>query len=280
MSYAIRRRAAAFAAAGLLAGLPLLGASPAGAAEPEAAPGVSFSGGGLGLLLCGSKPATTKITVAAESKVRLTNGLGQGATLQIDGKDSADVADGETVEVQFHRGPVKVAMVPECLLNLNPTFEPLTVEVTSRSTSTPSSSGSTSGQGSSNSGSTPTRKPSAKPSPTKAASQPSSSRSTSRNDTPPAASDEGPEVADPTATLFPMPGDGDDDGDGVEQSPATVSVVGGDGKTLDSTRVSSTSPDKGPIGLLAIIATVCVVGVSAGAIRAIIAQRATRAEFA
>ncbi|GAA1416542.1 hypothetical protein ACFQZ4_25435 [Catellatospora coxensis] len=277
MSYAIRRRAAAFAAAGLLAGLPLLGASPAGAVEPEAAPGVSFSGGGLGLLLCGSKPATTKITVAAESKVRLTNGLGQGATLQIDGKDSADVADGETVEVQFHRGPVKVAMVPECLLNLNPTFEPLTVEVTSRSTSTPSGSGSgsTSGQGSS-SGSTPTRKPSAKPSPTKAASQPGTSRSTSRNDTP-APADEHPEVTEPTETLFPVPGDGD--GQGVQESPPAA-VVGGSGEMLDANRLSSTSPDKGPIGLLAIIATVCVVGVSAGAIRAIIAQRATRAEFA
>ncbi|MEU7824074.1 hypothetical protein [Catellatospora sp. NPDC049133] len=279
MSYAIRRRAAAFAAAGLLAGLPLLGASPAGAAEPEAAPGVSFSGGGLGLLLCGSKPATTKITVAAESKVRLTNGLGQGATLQIDGKDSADVADGETVEVQFHRGPVKVAMVPECLLNLNPTFEPLTVEVTSRSTSTPSSSGSTSGQGSSNSGSTPTRKPSAKPSPTKAASQPGTSRSTSRNDTQAPGTEE-PNVADPDVTLFPTPGEDDEQAGGVEESPAAVSLIDKDGDMLNADRASSTSPDKGPIGLLAIIATVCVVGVSAGAIRAIIAQRATRAEFA
>lgn len=276
MSYAIRRRAAAFAAAGLLAGLPLLAASPAGAAEPEAAPGVSFSGGGLGLLLCGSKPATTKITVNAEAKVRLTNGLGQGATLKIDGEDSAEVADGETVEVQFHRGPVKVAMVPECLLNLNPTFEPLTVEVVSRSTSTPSSSSSSSGgQGS---GSTPSRKPSAKPSPTKGASQSGSSRSTSRSDAP-APGTEVPDVAEPEETLFPTPGEDDGGPAGAQESPPAVSVVGGS-ETLDSTRVSSTSPDKGPIGLLAIIATVCVVGVAAGAIRAIIAQRATRAEFA
>jgi hypothetical protein len=34
--------------------------------------------------------------------------------------------------------------------------------------------------------------------------------------------------------------------------------------------------DSRPVGLLALIATVCVAGVSAGAIRAIIAQRATR----
>ncbi|MEU8078175.1 hypothetical protein AB0B31_22270 [Catellatospora citrea] len=278
MSYAIRRRAAAFAAAGLLAGLPLLAASPAGAAEPEAAPGVSFSGGGLGLLLCGSKPATTKITVAAEAKVRLTNGLGQGATLKIDGKDSAEVADGETVEVQFHRGPVKVAMVPECLLNLNPTFEPLTVEVVNRSTSTPSSSSSSSsGQGS---GSTPSRKPSAKPSPTKGASQPSASRRTS----PGGASGDGGQtvnVPDPDETLFPDPEtEPQSKSEPAPDASSDVTVVGQDPDKINLDSVSKTSPDKGPIGLLAIIATVCVVGVAAGAIRAIIAQRATRAEFA
>ncbi|WP_144128314.1 hypothetical protein [Catellatospora sichuanensis] len=276
MSYAIRRRAAAFAAAGLLAGLPLLAASPAGAAEPEAAPGVSFSGGGLGLLLCGSKPATTKITVAAEAKVRLTNGLGQGATLQIDGKDSAEVADGETVEVQFHRGPVKVAMVPECLLNLNPTFEPLTVDVVNRSTSTPSSSGSSGGGH--GSGSSPTRKPSAKPSPTKGASQPGTSRQPSPGSVP-GDDNETTAVPEPTETLFPDPSDQSQSEPAPEGSPNGEVVSPGSDK-IDLDSVSRTSPDKGPIGLLAIIATVCVVGVAAGAIRAIIAQRATRAEFA
>ncbi|WP_155369217.1 hypothetical protein [Catellatospora vulcania] len=280
MSYAIRRRAAAFAAAGLLVGLPLLGASPAGAVEPEAAPGVSFSGGGLGLLLCGSKPATTKITVAAESKVRLTNGLGQGATLQIDGKDSATVSDGETVEVQFHRGPVKVAMVPECLLNLNPTFEPLTVDVVSRSTS-PSGSSSGSSGGGQGSGSTPSKKPSAKPSPTKGAGQ---SAGGNRQTTPAEVPGDGGEtvnVPDPTGSpLFedPAPQGGETE-PAPEESPKGT-VVGQDSSKIDATLSSVNSPDKGPIGLLAIIATVCVVGVAAGAIRAIIAQRATRAEFA
>ncbi|BCJ71793.1 hypothetical protein CS0771_13370 [Catellatospora sp. IY07-71] len=268
MSYAIRRRAAAFAAAGLLAGLPLLGAHPAAAAEPEAAPGVSFSGGGLGLLLCGSKPATAKITVAAEAKVRLTNGLGQGATLQIDGKDSAAVPDGETVEVQFHRGPVKVAMVPECLLNLNPTFEPLTVEVVNKATAAPS------GGGQSPTAS-PSKKPTTKPSP-KPASQPGRQPQSSANPGTPDSTTV-PEVPEPSESLFTEPTDGESE-PGVAQSPA-VSLVGADGAKMDPVAGTS-SPDKGPIGLLAIIATVCVVGVSAGAIRAIIAQRATRPEFA
>ncbi len=271
MSYAIRRRAAAFAAAGLLVGLPLLGAHPATAAEPEAAPGVSFSGGGLGLLLCGSKPATTKITVAAEAKVRLTNGLGQGATLQIDGKDSAAVPDGETVEVQFHRGPVKVAMVPECLLNLNPTFEPLTVEVVNKATAAPSRP---TGGGQSPS-SAPSRKPSTKPSP-KAPSQSGQSPQSGQSAGQETVTDGQRLPEEPDETLFPTPSEGND-GEPLPE-PSAASVVGGDLK-MDPT-ASTSSPDKGPIGLLAIIATVCVVGVSAGAIRAIIAQRATRPEFA
>ncbi|GAA1635951.1 hypothetical protein ACFQY4_45620 [Catellatospora bangladeshensis] len=270
MSYAIRRRAAAFAAAGLLAGLPLLGAHPATAAEPEAAPGVSFSGGGLGLLLCGSKPATAKITVAAEAKVRLTNGLGQGATLQIDGKDSAAVPDGETVEVQFHRGPVKVAMVPECLLNLNPTFEPLTVEVVNKATAAPSRP--TGGQSPS---ATPSRKPSTKPSP-KVPSQAGQSPQAGQGSGQETSSTNGQLPEEPEETLFPTPSD---EGEEPAVEPSAAVVLGPDEQKMDPA-ASTSSPDKGPIGLLAIIATVCVVGVSAGAIRAIIAQRATRPEFA
>ncbi|MDI1461685.1 hypothetical protein QEZ54_11940 [Catellatospora sp. KI3] len=274
MSYAIRRRAAALAAAGLLAGLPLLLASPSAAAEPEAAPNVDFTGGGLGLLLCGSKPATAKITIAAESRVKLTNGLGQNATLQIDGKDSAAVPDGETIEVQFHRGPVKVAMVPECLLNLNPSFEPLTVEVASRTTQP--STGTTGSTGSSSpsrsSGST-SSSPSSKP---KSRDTHKSSSSTGSSNPQPSGEDAGlpavpPDIFDPEEQ---------NEGD-PSPEPSPVEILPGEGSTpIDSKNVANFPVDNGPIGLLAIIATVCVVGVSAGAIRAIIAQRATRAEFA
>ncbi|MBV1852198.1 hypothetical protein [Catellatospora tritici] len=278
MSYAIRRRAAALAAAGLLAGLPLLLASPSAAAEPEAAPNVDFTGGGLGLLLCGSKPATAKITVAAESRVKLTNGLGQNATLQIDGKDSAAVSDGETIEVQFHRGPVKVAMVPECLLNLNPSFEPLTVEVASRTTQP--GTGTTTGTGSTanpsrSSGSTGSS-PSSKPTRKRDTHSGSGSGSSSSN---PAPTGDETELPDPPQGLFNP--DDEQKSDDAEPSPeASPAVVVGDDHRLDDAKAAGFPVDNGPIGLLAIIATVCVVGVSAGAIRAIIAQRATRTEFA
>jgi hypothetical protein len=67
------------------------------------------------------------------------------------------------------------------------------------------------------------------------------------------------------------------EGDTLNTPPAIV--VGADGNQTQRLAVD-TPLDKGPIGLLAIIATVCVVGVTAGAIRAIITQRATRVEFA
>lgn len=244
------RHIAALAAAGALAVMPAVAAT---AAEPS--PGVSFSGGGLGLLLCGSKPDSSRITVGAETKVRLTNSLGMGAELRIDGAASATLGSGETVEVQFHRGPVSVTMVPECALNLNPKFEPLTVDVTSP----------------------PAAPATTKPAPTapKPSTTPSKAAGPAPAGSPGAAL---PEL--PIDPLFPsgvatVPGTTADGGGSLESSPATV-VAGKNPKNA-----GHNGPiDKGPIGLLAIIATVCVVGVSAGAIRAIITQRATRAEFA
>ncbi|HCT80558.1 MAG TPA: hypothetical protein DGG94_17120 [Micromonosporaceae bacterium] len=244
------KRLATFAIVGALAGLPLAGQA---SADPAPGASVTFTGGGLGLLLCGSKPATSRITVGAESKVRLTNSLGMGAQLNIDGAASATVASGETVEVQFHRGPVGITMVPDCALNLNPKFEQLTVDVTAAPAAVPA-------------------KPATPP-------KPSTKPSTGA----PATGAPGALPALPTDPLFPdelanVPGGSPAPGSGTLESPATV--VNPDGSPARKLAGESGPVDKGPIGLLAIIATVCVVGVSAGAIRAIITQRATRAEFA
>jgi hypothetical protein len=88
----------------------------------------------------------------------------------------------------------------------------------------------------------------------------------------------------PGASLPPLPGDPLFPSDLGSVAPGTplpqgdtlntplAVVVGADGK--QTPRLASETPlDKGPIGLLAIIATVCVVGVTTGAIRAIITQR-------
>ena len=248
---------AATAAIGALVGLPL--AASASAAQPAS---VTFTGGGLGLLLCGSKPDTSRISVPAEQKVRLTNQLGIDATLNIDGTANTSVANGETVEVQFHRGPVSIGMVPDCPLNLNPKYEQLTVDVNQNRAVAPPVAVNSSP---------------ARPSPKPSTSAPVAGGGPVRG-----TQDGSPPVPpSPGTTLFselPMPGAEPTTGVNLE-SPATVVHPGRSprGQKL----AGDTGPvDKGPIGLLAIIATVCVVGVSAGAIRAIITQRATRTEFA
>lgn len=261
MSYAIRRRAAGLAVAGVLVALPLFG-SAAVAAPGD--PDVTFGGGGPGVLLCGSTPATPNITVPADSQLRLTNSLGQDATLQIDGQDAAQVGKGDSVDVQFHRGPVTVAMVPQCPLNLNTTFKTLTVDVTPIAATAPTAPA--------------TKKPGTTASPTPQAAKPSprAAGATSPN---PSGTDESVLPLPSTDPLFPedisgLPAGAETPGGSDGESPATV--VKPDGSQTQVLTSSRGPVDNGPIGLLAIIATVCVVGVSAGAIRAIIAQRATR----
>ena len=55
-----------------------------------------------------------------------------------------------------------------------------------------------------------------------------------------------------------------------------VTAEGEQGLAAEPVVAAQATSGTGPNGLLALIATVCVVGVSAGAIRAIVAQRATR----
>lgn len=252
------RRYAAQLGAALLVGLPLI---PATALAAPAQPQVRFSGGGLGMLLCGSKPDVGSIAVTAQSKVIFVNSLGQGATLQIDGETAGAVNNGEAVEVQFHRGPVSVAMVPECLLNLNGDFAPVTVQVNAART-TPRPSART-GQ----------PRPSASAG-TGVLGKTGKTKSPAPTAVPGTEASPDMSLEDPILPLEPDAEGGGPDDPG--SSPATVVNIDGS-PTFQS---KSTSTDRGPIGVLAIIATVCVVGVGTGAIRAIISQRASRAEFA
>jgi hypothetical protein len=252
----IVRRLAAAAAMGALVGLPL--ALPASATDPAS---VTFTGGGLGLLLCGSKPDTSRISVPAEQKVRLTNQLGIDATLNIDGSANSSVANGETVEVQFHRGPVSIGMVPDCPLNLNGSYEQLTVDVRHNA-------------------------PAAAPVATRPAAAPSTRPSNSNSAagaSPSRGAPDGFQTAPPTpgAPLFSDPAiAGVEPSAGATRESSATVVHPGRSPRAQGLAGDTGPVDKGPIGLLAIIATVCVVGVSAGAIRAIITQRATRTEFA
>jgi hypothetical protein len=264
MSYATRRRAAGLAVAGVLVALPLFGSAALAAPDSQ---DVAFGGGGPGALLCSSTPATPSITVPADSKLRLTNNLGQAATLQIDGQDAASVAKGASVDVRFHRGPVLVAMAPQCPLNLNRSFKTLTVEVTPRTAAPapPSTPVVTGG---------PRAGTSQAPADGKSSPRPTGASATTTT-----GDDDEAVVPVPSGDpLFPdeisaLPASGVETPAGTEP-PATV--VNADGSQVQALTGREAPVDNGPIGLLAIIATVCVVGVSAGAIRAIIAQRATR----
>jgi hypothetical protein len=244
------RAVAAGVGLGFLLGFPLL-AQPA-FAGPEAGTQVEFEGGGSGPL-CGSKPNRPTVTIKSESKVVFVNNLGQGAMLQIDGANGGPLSDRQAVEVQFRRGPVAIAMIPDCLnSDDNGSYEPVTVNVTSPSQASGGALGAPWVRIS------PKPKPSVRTAPT-ASADPSS---------------EGP--------LFPPDPEGSGSagptGDTLE-SGSTAVTPNGD-SAVDLTTMSDTPKDKGPIGLLAIIATVCVVGVAVGAIRAIVSQRATRTEFA
>lgn len=238
---------------GLLLGLPLAGSA---LAQEEASTQVEFNGGGLGLLLCGSKPDRASVTIKSESKVVFVNNLGQGATLQIDGENGGPISDGQAVEVQFHRGPVAIAMVPDCLLNLggNGSYEPVTVNVSASSPATGNTTGTPKVV-------KPRTSTSAKPKPSASAT---------------VAPTEDPSLENP---LFPL-----DPEASVTPDPNAVGTEPGGTVTSPNGEILTTGydtpKDKGPIGLLAIIATVCVVGVTVGAIRAIVSQRATRTEFA
>lgn len=265
-----RTRLATILAGGVVAGLPLLAAGPAVAAPPE----VDFSGGGLGLLACDSKPSDGDVTVNAESTVVFANRLGQGATLRIDGKDASRVEKGGTSEVLFHRGTVRVEMVPDCMLNLNRTFDAVSVAVLPPNDPTdpaspPDSSGGSSSGGSSAGGSSGGQ-----------GSQGGTSDQANDGGTNGNKAPEGGASASPSSTAS-APADGGvspPDAGNVE-GPGTTS---GDEQGLAAEPISSvgTSGEGGPNGLLAIIAAVCVVGVMAGAIRAIVAQRATRTSVA
>jgi hypothetical protein len=245
-------------ATGVVAALPLLAAAPAEAAPPR----IEFSRAGLELLSCNSKPSDDRVTVAAESIVTFVNKLDEDATLRLDGRDTSRVRKDGSTDVLFHRGSVQVQLVPDCGLSLSSDFEAVMVrvEAPSRTPSLPASvtpaepdgsspaGSSQAGQGSRGSGSPRARNKSAAPSGSSGDADGATARAS--------------ESASPSGAGAPGTPSG---GSGLAAEP--LSSTGGSGKN-------------GPNGLLAITAVLCIVGVSVGAIRAIVAQRATRTSTA
>lgn len=253
-------RFAAVLTTGVLAGLPVLPAGPAVAAPPE----ISFSRDGLELLSCNSRPSDSELTVSAESTVSFRNQLGEDATLRIDGRDGTRVRTGEASEVLFHRGTVLVELVPDCGLSLSSNVQGVSVTVApaASATSGPGSSAPPESGAGSAAASGDRNGP--------GAGQAANGRRSSAG---------GSASADPSgAPAGPASGGAAPSGAGTAETPA----VPGDREGVAAEPLSpATTPGKsGPNGLLSIIAIVCIVGVSTGAIRAIFAQRASRTSAA
>jgi hypothetical protein len=289
----VTRRSLTLAAAiATLVGVPLLAGPTASAQE---AGSVTFNGG-CGVLGSGlganSTPDATQVSVPAGSGVRFTNRLGQAATLRLDGEAAAEVPAGGTADVVFNDGPVAASMQISCLLGTP--AGTVTVEV-AEAEPAPADPGDDPadpaagagdqtdppGQNGSNNGGSQDGEASGDPVwggwnegiapppagvPDDAAGRPARVTRDRNADRPPRW---GVEVEPPN-------------GGASSGEPATVDQEsGGNELAADQlARTSGSTPDDGPIGLLALIATVCVVGVSAGAVRALISQRAHRAEWA
>lgn len=287
--HAIRRRTVASAVAALFAAAPLAMGGAAYAEEPATETGsqVVFTGGGLLGLACDAKPSSSSVTVPAESTLRIVNNTGRKAKLLLDGAERGQVASGATADVLFHRGPVELALKPDCMLSGE---KAVRVEVLAAPPSNPDApsedpgtspggGGNTGGTGR-NGGSSGGGTPSAR------GGDDNRPQDRTRDDD----GDGNPDPvssADPEGTPGSEPTEGAEDGAAIgddffdptagsgAESPTTV--AGAAAEPLASVDPIS---DSAPTGLLALIATVCVVGVSAGAIRAIIAQRATRTRAA
>ncbi|WP_344403483.1 hypothetical protein [Dactylosporangium fulvum] len=262
------------AAAALVAAALTAGAGPASAAP--ATPTVEFSGGSvLSLLICKSEPNAGTVSVPAESRVNFVNRLGQNATLKVDGKAVSAVQPNQAVPVVFRKGPaVEVAMTFSCGVGVVEQFKPVSVGVTSAPAAaapsakpaTPTGPAGAAASAASNAikGKTSTG-PSSRSSRTQggATSGAGATGGSETTGTEPA----DPSLLGPDATAAPAVG--------AEPSAPTEDRV------MVEQPVAATGPVRNaPTGLLALVATVCAVGVGIAAIRAIIAQRSTRASFA
>ena len=273
-------------AAALAAAALTVGASPVSAAP--AAPTVEFSGGSvLSLLVCKSEPNTGNLSVPADSRINFVNRLGQNAALKVDGRNVATVQPNQQVPVLFKKGPVEVAMTFDCGVGVVQQFRPVSVGVT-----TPPPAAAATGQAAQGQ---------------QAKAAPGATRTAAANGPAGAAAGAANGVignrsggsAHPTRT--PQAQDGSAaaaDGAGeqgtepidpslLDPSAAAAPALGVDPSAPVDDRVTVEEPvaasgpaSNGPAGLLALVATVCVVGVGIAAIRAIIAQRASRASFA
>lgn len=293
---AVLAAAPAFAVGVLAAGSGL----QAEAATTGSGMQVVFNGGGLLGLSCAARPDSRSITVPANSTLLVVNRTGYRARLMLDGVTQGEIQNSASAQVLFRRGPVTLSLKPSCVLSeesktvrVSVTAAPLVPDEPApapddpRPAPAPSpSAGAVGGglpdaggqPGAAGSGGLPNTGPGVQRS--TGAGLPDSGLSAGSGTRP-----AGPAAAGRRMIVPGMPPGmppGDDPlavpGAPVLDPPSTVDTPV---HSVNAEPVAALDPltETGPIGLLAIVATVCAAGVTAGAIRAITAQRAYRARI-
>ncbi|MEV0647986.1 hypothetical protein AB0I28_22240 [Phytomonospora sp. NPDC050363] len=268
-SRTVSRRSVAMTVSVLgLGGAMLLGTPFASAEETTDGKSVTFDGGCglLGLVAPSSKPDPAELEVLAETKVTFTNDLGRDAVLHI-GSTTVDVPKDESKVVTLDAKSVEVAMIPDCMLEhgLFEKMEKATITVKG-STAPPDDVDPTQPPGDDNGGGSgdggdDEGKPADAPD--------SGNRPEVDTDRPVA------EGAVPPDSGAKAPDDGNGPAAPVGGNTPGAGTGSGPGNDFAVEPVGGDVTNSGSTGLLALIATVCLVGVGAAAVRTVAQQRSS-----
>jgi hypothetical protein len=281
---------------------------------------VVFSGGGVFGLSCGSNPSVGSLAVPKDGTVRVVNRTGHRAKLLLNGAVRGSVPRGHVTEVAFRHGTTKVSLDPECVPaepaapvlvgttpptppESGPTPEPTGAEVSETPAAPPGSgtppttaggppgpdAGPPAGQ-TQRPSSAPGRPPVVRPHPARGRDVAAQVANTAAQAMPQGgaalrirnrAAREG---AAPVFSGMPIGEDqtilhgvSDLDPDASEAVPAGPSSQA---VAAEPVAASRPLPQSRSGGLLALVAAVCVIGVAVGVIRALVSQRAYRANLA
>jgi hypothetical protein len=315
MSRQVRHRITALVAGGLLLGAPLLINGTANAGQTgEGGRQVVFAGGGVLGLSCRSHPDVESMTVPADTTVRVINRTGHNAQLRLGGTSQGRLPDDGSTEVMFRRGTTAVLLSPACALGdestpllvtampSSPAAMPDPMPAPSAPTDTsappedrgsPSASAGGSALPDSVSPSGPALSTSQRTTgerasrPVAAAVAPAMPQGGSASPRLRTKLVRGTGGAAPAFSGMP-PGDHKRLISGVPtvglpqvaDDPAPAAVPPTDVVAAEPVAAMANLPESQPIGLLTVMAMVCVLGVAAATIRAIVSQRASRAPIA
>lgn len=269
-----RHRPHGQAAAWLAAVTPVLltGAAAYAGHADHAPETVTFDGNGPEPVLCTSRPDRQAVTIEVGAALVLVNYTGTSAKIDLGQGAPVTLADGEAVTVKLRTGEHSLRLTPECLLTFD---DPVTVDVVPAAM--PAGTGPPITPGRSRSPSAPPPAPPGSPTPdsptpsaglapttaTESQAPPMVGSATTGQAGPPATADRPGTPAEPVA----VPGTSEPTDhsepllDGIVAGPYPFP---GRGDFRDSQ-------------LVAVVAAILVLGVTSGIIRAIVAQRSTRA---